>query len=216
MISGAPWLQSPLAIAAIVCLLLGTFLIVVGVRALFKWRPLRFTVRTLSGLVLILAGALIGTISIGTYGYTALTSEEVVAVIEVQPSGPQRFDARFVYSDGRMETFSLSGDEIYVDARVLKWKSWAALAGLRTMYELDRVAGRYRAIDDERKNTRTVYSLGSQKPFDMFALRRSAGSLGRFVDAEYGSAAFVPADKNGSLELSVTASGLIIRSKPRS
>ncbi len=215
-INEAPWFQSPAAIGAAVLLLIGVLLVIAGATALFKGRPLRCTLRTLSGLVLALISVLLGTVSIGTYGYKALTSDELVAKIEIRPSGKQSFDARLVYPDGRADIFTLSGDEIYIDARVLKWQPLATLFGLRTMYELDRVAGRYRSVEDERNNPRTIYPLGAAKPFDLFTLRRGAASLSRFVDAEYGSAAFVAADKAANLELSVTASGLILRSKPGS
>src|SRR6267378_2754935 len=38
-----------------------------------------------------------------------------------------------------MATYPISGDEIYVDARILKWHALANLLGLSTAYELDRV-----------------------------------------------------------------------------
>ena len=160
-INEAPWFQSPAAIGAAVLLLIGVLLVIAGATALFKGRPLRCTLRTLSGLVLALISVLLGTVSIGTYGYKALTSDELVAKIEIRPSGKQSFDARLVYPDGRADIFTLSGDEIYIDARVLKWQPLATLFGLRTMYELDRVAGRYRSVEDERNNPRTIYSLRS-------------------------------------------------------
>jgi len=43
-----------------------------------------------------------------------------------------------------MATYPISGDEIYVDARILKWHALANLLGLSTAYELDRVGGRFR------------------------------------------------------------------------
>ncbi len=200
---------------SIVMVLIGALLLIGGLIALFKLRARACAVRSMLGLVLASAGGLIGMVSVGTYGYIALTSEDPVATIEVRPSGPQRFDARFIYRDGRTETFGLAGDELYVDARVLKWQPLATLLGLRTMFELDRIAGRYRSIEDERNHARTIFPLGAAKPFDLFVLRRRVATLSRLVDAEYGSAAFVPANRAVELELSVSASGLILREKPR-
>ncbi len=215
MFDDLPWIESPAAIASVVMFLLGVLLLLGALVALLKLRPKAFILRILAGLGLAFTGGLIGMVSIGTYGYTALTSDEVVAKIEVRPRGTQHFDARFEFGDGRKEIFALSGDELYVDARVLKWQPLATMAGLRTMYELDRVGGRYRSIEEERDKPRTVFPLGAAKPIDLFLLRRHIASLSRFVDAEYGSAAFVPADRVVELELAVTASGLIIRTKRR-
>src|SRR5258708_28929925 len=63
------------------------------------------------------------------------------------------------------------------------------------IYELDRVGGRYRGIDKERAAARTLYALGREKPVDLFDLRKRYTFLEPFLDAEYGSAAFVPVNQ---------------------
>ncbi len=214
MLNDLPWLHSPATIAALVMIPVGALLMLWGIIALYKVRLTAFALGTLAGFGLVFSGMMVGLVAIGTYGYKALTSEAVVATIEVRPLGPQRFDARVVFREGGSNVFVMSGDELYVDARVLKWQPVATMLGLRTVYELDRIAGRYRTIQDERNNPRTVYPLAAPKPFDLFALRKRLSSLSPLVDAEFGSAAFVPADRDSVFELAVTASGLIIRAKP--
>ena len=80
----------------------------------------------------------------------------MAAKISVTPSGPQRFDARVKFPDGREAAYVIAGDELYVDAHILKWKPVGNLLGLHTAYELDRIAGRYRSVEQERKQLRTV------------------------------------------------------------
>src|SRR5207248_2711286 len=80
-------------------------------------------------------------------------------------------------------------------ARILKWHALANLLGLSTAYELDRVGGRFRAIEQERAAPRTLHPLGQQKPLDLFDLRKRYAFLAPFFDAEYGSAAFVPVNE---------------------
>lgn len=162
-------------------------------------------------LVLTLAGLLAGTVALGLQGYHALTREELAARISVSPVAPQRFAATFRFADGKVTRFELAGDEIYVDARILKWKAMANVVGLHTAYELDRIAGRYRAIDDERTKHRTVHELGTTKVVDLFEIRRRFGFLGDVFDAEYGSGTFVPVNRPAELELRVSTTGLLIR-----
>src|SRR5258706_16204529 len=119
----------------------------------------------------------------------------------VRPYGPQQFAATLRFPDGRMETYPISGDEISVDARILKWHALANLLGLTTAYELDRVGGRYRGIDKERAAPRTLHALGQQKPVDLFDLRRRYAFLAPFLDAEYGSASVQPVDRTTELVL---------------
>ena len=190
---------------------LGALLVLAGLVALFRLRVTGFVLRTLLGLLLISLGGLAGAVVVGTQGYRALTREDVAGRIVVQPSGPQRFTATLRYPDGREAAYDLAGDEVYVDAHIIKWKPIANFVGLHTAYELGRVAGRYRDIGQERSAPRTVYALGPERPVDLFELRRRYAFLAPLFDAEYGSASFVPVTGRAELELRVSTTGLLIR-----
>ncbi len=204
-------LTSPFFLAGAGFGLSGSIMVFAGIFALFRLRPLRFALRTLLGLFFLAMGLLAGTIAIGIEGYKALTREDIAARILVRPTGPQQLEATFHFSDGRDAAFALAGDEIYIDAHILKWKPLANVLGLHTAYELDRVAGRYRAIEQERSATRTVHSLGQERPIDLFTLRQHYAFLAPLLDAEYGSATFVPVMQPEELELRVSTTGLLIR-----
>lgn len=213
MISIAPFSGplSYLSIFAIVLAVVGVALVIAGLIALRRARPWRFIMRVLLGGLLIAVGGLAGAIAVGVQGYTALTLESVAARITVQPIAPQRFQANFRFPDGAIATYELAGDEIYVDAHILKWKPIASMIGLHTLWSLDRVAGRYRSIEQERSGARTVYRLNDEPAINLFALRQRFVSLAPLYDAEYGSASFVPADSPAELELRVSSSGLLLR-----
>src|SRR6266700_5364211 len=134
--SSLPWMLGAAVLAS-----LGAFLVLAGLIALFSLHPLRFVTRTLLGLLLISLGVLEGTITVGIQGYRSLAREELAARIAVRPTGPQRFTATLRLPDGREASYTLAGDGIYVDARILKWHALANLLGLNTAYELDRVGG---------------------------------------------------------------------------
>jgi hypothetical protein len=205
------WLGSPLAIAALVLGAAGALLVVAGLLSLLRLRPLRFALRTLAGLLLLSLAGVAVSVLLGVQGYRALTREDLAARVSVRPTGPQSFEATLRYPDGRQAGYTLAGDEIYVDARILKWKPIANLLGLHTGYELDRVAGRYRDVEQERSAPRTVYPLGEDRPVDLFALRRRHAFLAPLLDAEYGSATFVPVTQPAELEVRVSTTGLLIR-----
>jgi hypothetical protein len=202
---------SPFVLAAIAFGAFGAILVIAGLVSLFRWRPMRFLFRTLIGLLLLSLGALSGAIALGIQGYQALTREEVAARISVRPAGPQKFVATVRYPDGRSQAFDLSGDEIYVDAHILKWKPIANVIGLHTAYELDRVAGRYQSIEQERSAPRTLYLLRAERPVELFRLRQRYAFLAPLYDAEYGSATFVQAMQPTELEVRVSTSGLLMR-----
>ena len=202
---------SPFFLAAAALGLLGTIMIFAGLAAMLRGRPLRFMLRTLTGMLLLSLGGIAGTIAIGIQGYRALTREDVAARVVVRPSGPQRFAATFNFADGRKSTFDLAGDEIYVDAHILKWRPIVNSLGLHTGYELARVAGRYRDLEQERSAPRTIFALSRDKPVDLFRMRQQFTFLAPLLDAEYGSATFVPVTQPAELELRVSTTGLLIR-----
>lgn len=174
-------------------------------------RWLRLTGQVILGLFFLALAGLFATIGIAVQGYRALTHEEVAAVITTEPLGPQQFRARFRFADGREAVFSLAGDALYVDGHVLKWKPIGNFFGLHTAYELDRVAGRYERLEDERGRPRTIERLSADKPVDMFSLRQRYAVLAPLLDAEYGSATFVPAGEPQRYELRVSTSGFLMR-----
>lgn len=189
---------------------------VFGVAALKRRRYLLVGVLLMFAVLSLSAAGLCITISVATRGYRAFTREVVAAVVETQPTGPQRFTATFRFPDGESATYSLAGEELYVDAHILKWKPIANLLGLHTAYELDRVAGRYAKLEDEQSLPRSVFSLAVEKPVDMFDLRHRLMLFRPLVDAEYGSAAFILADRPATYELRVSTTGLLIRRAPAS
>jgi hypothetical protein len=204
-------INSPLVFAAIAFGIAGALLLFGGVAALVRARPLRFALRTLAGLLMLFCAAAAGMLAIGLQGYQAFTREDVAAHLTVRPLGPQRFATTVRFADGREAVYEVAGDEVYIDAHILKWQPFANLLGLHTSYELERLAGRYHAIEQERSAPRTVHSLAQDKPVDLFELRRRYAFLAPVVDAEYGSATFVPVDGPAEFEVRVSTTGLLMR-----
>lgn len=202
-------------IAAAVLGGLGLLLVLASIVALLRLRPFRFLWRLLAGAVALLLGALAMLVAVGTVGYRALTHETTAATVRVEPLAPQRFRAVVRFPDGRETSHELTGDEFYIDAHILKWKPSANLVGLHTAYELDRIAGRYHSVKEELDSPRTVVALAADKPFDVFDLRRRYAVLAPLVDAQYGSASFVPVTGPAELEVRVSTSGLLIRERAR-
>lgn len=200
-----------LTIIAVVLGLLSLALLLLTVLALRRRRVLGTLVSLMLALVVLSWAGLLGAVGVGIQGYRALTHEELAAVVITRPLGPQRFEARFEFPDGRAQRYEIQGDELYVDAQILKWKPVANLFGLHTAYRLERVAGRYADIDQERGAPRSVHALAADGAVDLFNLRRKYELLSPLVDAEYGSASYVTADRAQRFQLLVSTTGLLIR-----
>ncbi|HEU18694.1 MAG TPA: hypothetical protein ENO00_04830 [Deltaproteobacteria bacterium] len=200
-------------IVAIACTVAAVLLFIAGVAAIKKKRLFGAAVSMTLVLLLFALSGLFVLLALATQGYQALTREETIAVITLNPIEPQTFIARFTFADGRSDIFTIEGDELYVDAHILKWKPIANILGIHTAYELDRISGRYRTVSDERTKPRTIYSIAQDKPVDMFNLRRKYSIFKALLDAEYGSATFIMADRPEAMELRVSTTGLLIRKR---
>ncbi|MGX5174848.1 hypothetical protein ACUR5C_12570 [Aliikangiella sp. IMCC44653] len=158
--------------------------------------------------------AITGAISlliIGTQGYAALTKEEQVAVITVTPTEHQNYHARIELNNGREQVFALKGDELVIEAYILKWKPWTNILGLHTAYRLERVSGRYQKIDEEQNKQRTVFAIDNLAGKGIAEWRESFNELSFLLDVEHGSASFISVDKPKKFQVMVTTSGLLIR-----
>lgn len=209
--------MSVLTFIALCCLLLATLLVALAVMALRRRRVMGGLTSFLSGLLCLVLAALAAAVTVGVRGYRALTHEDLAARVRTEPLGPQRFRATVELPDGRTGQFEISGDALYVDAHILKWRPIVNVLGLHTGYELDRIGGRYNALGDEQLRSHTVFALAPERVVDVFEfVRRHPRVLAPLVDAQYGSGTFIGAERPGSFEVRVSTTGLLIRPLPDS
>ncbi len=204
--------MSVLTGASLVTALIGALLVALAVWAGKRRRLLHSLVSVLSALLCLALAALFAAVTVGIHGYRALTAEEVAAVVQTEPVGPQHFRATVTMPDGRVGQFDILGDALYVDARILKWKPIVNILGLHTAYELDRVGGRYNAVPDERHRPHTVFPLGQDHMVNVFGfVHRHPTVLAPLVDATYGSGTFISVARPARYEVRVSTTGLLIR-----
>lgn len=190
----------------------GLLLLALACQRLFRARFIAATGSGLMGVVLLAVAGLAFVVSLNLHTYNRLTHEQPVAEIVFEARGPQRYRATLAQvPSGEMQMFVLAGDDWQLDARVLKWKGWANLLGLDAQYRLERVSGRYRAIEQERKDERTVYALSENPGVDVWTLSVDNPRWLPFVDAIYGSATYLPMADGARYEVAITQSGLIAR-----
>lgn len=124
--------------------------------------------------------------------YNALSGEVVIAELSMDQLGPQRFQVRIVLADGHERSVLLVGDEWQLDARVLTWRLPAMLAGAPPLYRVERISGRYLDIAQAREGERSVHGLAAAGGLDLGLLKQEFPRYLPFVDARFGSAAYLP------------------------
>jgi hypothetical protein len=190
---------------------LGVLFLGLAAGALKKGRWVSTIGRTGGSALFLALAALAATLGISTQGYRGLTQEEVALTVTTVPTGPQAFQAFLEFPDGRDTTVHVLGDQLLVDAHILKWHYLGNVIGYRTQYELDRLTGRYVDLEAERTSPRTVHSLKTEKRVDLFDLARRHVWLRFLVDTEYGSATYIEVRRPARFEVRVSTTGLLVR-----
>jgi hypothetical protein len=164
----------------------------------------------LIALCLLLAALALGALAATLFHYRQLAQEETVAHLTLRQIEAQRYAVRLDTADGRHRTFEVRGDQWQLDARVLRWKLPALLAGAPNLYRLERLSGRYADIAQEREAPRSLHDLTGDPFPDLWALRRQFPQWLGFVDAEYGSAAYLPMVDGARYEVTLGPRGGMI------
>lgn len=157
--------------------------------------------------LLALIGALGGT---ALLGYRRLAAEALVAELDTRQLAPQRYAVDIALPDGTRRSAEIAGDEWQLDARVIKWDVRAVMLGAPPLYQLDRVSGRYRDIATEREAPRSVVALSPQRLFDLWHLKQRFPRWLPWVDADYGSAAYLPLVDGGRYTVTLAAAGGLV------
>ena len=189
---------------------LGIILFIMGIQRIWRRRIVAGSVEGLIGLLLLAVAGLMVVISINLYTYERLTHESKVAEISFQEIGPQHFGSTLKFKN-KIEILDLRGDDWQIDARVLKWRGIAVLFGFDTLYQLDRLSGRYRDINQERTAPRTVHSLSEGKGLDLWLMAKKYKRWIPWVDALYGSATYMPMVNGASYSVFASLTGLLAR-----
>src|SRR5271165_1698880 len=195
----------------VVFALAGILFLFAAFRRLRRRRVLGGVLHGASALVLILLSACAALIASSLNTYQRLTFEQPAGELQLTRIGERQFNAVLTYPSGERADFALRGDEWQVDARMLKWPALANLVGFDTAYRLERISGRYSRVEDERTLARTVYSLNPPRRIDPWDLVHRYHSWMPWMDALYGSAAFVPMADGALYEIKASQSGLIAR-----
>ena len=203
---------------------------------LVRGHPLKGLSQIVIGLALGVAGLVAALVGLDIQTYHRLTSERPVATIELHRKANRLFDATLTQAATQplaaappaagtgagdvSKVYEIHGDEWRLEARLLKWKSWANVLGLDTQYRLDRLSGRYEDTESELHAERSVYDLrppaqpgmiGKLGAIDLWQVARKSSRSAPVVDALYGGGVFMPMADGAKYEIWIAQSGLVAR-----
>lgn len=190
-----------LAVLAIIALL-------VSVRLLFRrrWFWAWFKASMAMSLIVLGIAAVFSLLDILTY--QNLTKEVPIATISIFKKSDQHFDLTLATVDGVEHRFDIYGDQWQLDARLLTWVGPIAALGNEPLYRLDRIRGRYVALEQARNARQSIYELESSAFIDTWQVIQG---IPFWLDANYGSAVYMPMANGAVYSVHLTAKGMNVR-----
>jgi hypothetical protein len=203
--------MTPLYIAIGVFLVIGGWLSLKGLRRLWQRRLFAGGLQGITGLLFLALAALAISIAMNLYTYSVFNDEQPVAEVRFEELANQYYRLYLIPEGQAAQTYEIRGDEWQIDARVIKWHGLANLAGMRTVYRLERISGRYRDVQQERVDVRSVYALNALDGVDIWSVSRKNQKYLPWIDAVYGSAAYMPMAHQARFKVTISSSGLVVR-----
>jgi hypothetical protein len=172
-------------------------------------------------LILLLISVAIALLFLGAFiqSYTVFTQRELAATVHCT-TVPGTEDTMVLElrtpespTVTQIRRYLLRGHQWTVEGHILKWDDWLNFLGLRTMYKLTRVRGRYLQADDEMSKPATVYSLVPNEDDPGWRWLYEYGPRLPFVQAVYGNTVFTLPSEDKTFYIYVTTSGFMIAEK---
>jgi hypothetical protein len=202
---------------ALALLVLGAILLLTAFRHLFvarrHWRARRRVAATLrAAWMLVFAALAVIAVALGLAlrGYRLLMAEMPIAQLSSRKTAPQQFAVRVYFADDSHSSGVLRGDEWQLDARVIKWSPRAIELGARPLYRVDRLSGRYRNAAQAGATPPSVVDLSGERLLDLWQLKREFPQWLPWIDADYGSAAYLPLVDGASYRVTLSPLGGLI------
>ncbi|WP_417781256.1 hypothetical protein [Stutzerimonas xanthomarina] len=163
---------------------------------------------TVGMLVLLLAG-LIGLVAWDVTTYQPLDHGTPLASLTFKADGQQRYQVK-VQERQNTRFVTLEGDLWQLDLRALHWKGLAALIGLEHGYRLERLSGRYLAVEQQDQARRPYVQLGhSRAGVDFWAWLHRCQCTPLMLEAQPRRVSYLPIADGAVYTVEMAPTGLL-------
>ncbi len=174
--------------------LVGVLMLVGGVAKLFKAHFGGGILRVLFG-GLTLAGAMIvGLIGLNLQTYAQLSKERLAGQVTLKENGRFDYTATIDLADaegklrGEPKTYQITGQRIHIEGPVVKFKPWANVIGMDSLFKVSEVYGTYVNPNCTNKYAPRRESTDECKPGDFFGCIGQSWQMMNLADFSHTSA----------------------------
>ncbi|MBB2497206.1 hypothetical protein [Aquipseudomonas ullengensis] len=161
------------------------------------------------GLAFLGLAALVGVVAYDLMSYGTLPEDKPLLILNFSADGPQRYRVN-LQEGGEEREVILEGDLWQLDGRLLRWKGLAALIGLQPGYRLEKLSGRFLAIEQQESARYAEVTLAtSPYGIDLWRwLRLGQHDLFLF-DPQAARVTYLPIADGAMFSVSLSPTGLL-------
>lgn len=191
--------------------LLALLALFVAARILFAPGWLLAWMRGTLGLAFLALAGLVGVVAYDLRSYDAQVQDKPLVTLSFSADGEQRYRVHLLEGGEEREVL-LEGDLWQLDARLLGWKGLAALIGLEPGYRLEKLSGRFLAIE-QQQNARHARVQLAQSPYgiDLWRWLRLAQRDLFLFDPQAARVTYLPIADGAVFSVSLTPAGLLAK-----
>lgn len=200
---GVEWVAGLMVLLAIIALAGAVVVFFRGSQWLLQW------LRGTAGFLLLGMSVYLSLLAGGLFAYQKSGEGLPLVTVSFIATGPQVWDVTLTEANGSSRVFELTGDLWEMDIRLLRYSGIGGLFGTTPSFQLERLAGRYLALEDQQTKDITEYSL-LEEPFlgfDVWERARDGGSL--FVTPARAGLSLLPAVDGAIVEVVLDENGLL-------
>jgi hypothetical protein len=196
---------------AVVVALVALLTTLVAVRMLAGGSWLLGWLRGTAGMLVLLLAGLVGMVAWDVTTYQSLNSVRPLASLTFHADGQQRYQVKV--EEGQHSRYvTLEGDLWQLDVRTLQWKGLAALIGLEPGYRLQRLSGRYLAVEQQDQAPRPYAKLSSGKAgVDLWEWLQRCRCASLLIEPKLRRVSFLPIADGAVYTVEMTPTGLMAK-----
>lgn len=161
------------------------------------------------GLLLLGVAGFIALLATDLRSYQPLPEGKPLVTLSFQAQGAQQYQVSLLQGANE-RVVTLEGDLWQLDARILQWKGLAALIGLQTGYRLEKLSGRFLAIEQQDQAQHTQVALAeSLYGIDLWRWLRGGPHDLFLLDAQARRVTYLPMADGAVYAVSLTSTGLL-------
>lgn len=159
-------------------------------------------------------GVFFGFLLVVLQAFHAFSGESLIALVTTRRLAPEEFELAYVpmtaAGHGTAKTVRLQGDQWAISGGVVKWHPWLTALGLSSRHKPARLSGQFSSLERQRAQVPTVEPIEPDADRIWQALYRVDPYV-PFIEAVYGSSAYVFVEPGVVCEVYVTPSGYLIK-----